>query len=81
MAALPKDVENPLVEKAKNKEKVVEREVEEKANPLEREDIPFLVLDAVFLDVDVQQMIQRLHQLRQLRSPQQVELYTAQHGR
>ena len=74
MEVLPKDVENPLEERGNQKEKAVERAVEEKANPLEKGDILFLVLDVLCLDVVVQQTLHRLHQRRQLRNPQQVEV-------
>lgn len=54
MEVLPKDVENPLEERGNQKEKAVERAVEEKANPLEKGDILFPVLDVLCLDVVVQ---------------------------
>ena len=60
-------------EKARPKEKAVERALEEKANLLEKDTL-CLVPDVTFLDVGVQVILQRLLQRWHLRSPQPVEV-------
>ena len=72
MVVRSRGVEKPLVERASQKEKAVERAAEEKANLLEKDTL-CLVHDDTFLDVGVQVNLHRLLRQRHLQSPQPVE--------